>query len=134
MGFEEVGWHCEGHNHGSVALARKIGFTQQDNYLMYIVKFDLLSHRCEYGMMAYYFRNYQEATEEFEIAFEMSEVDPWYYVLAAKSYAHLKNKEKSLFYLNKAVKKGWTEFEEFTKYYEFHFIHDSDVWRDLFIN
>jgi RimJ/RimL family protein N-acetyltransferase len=111
IGYTTVGWHCENHNYGSIAVAQKVGFVQERDYFHYICMFDEAVHLAETAMRHFFDRQYEEAIDYFERAFAMKEVSPWFYTLAARAYAVRKERDSVVRYLKKAKSLGWTNWD-----------------------
>lgn len=54
-GFKTVGWHCEAHNWGSIATAKKVGFKKKTEYYAWVCKFDLEQHIKEKKIVEKYY-------------------------------------------------------------------------------
>lgn len=111
IGYTTVGWHCENHNYGSIAVAQKIGFVKERDYFHYICMFDEAIHHAETAMRHFFDGNYEDAIDYFERAFAMKDVSSWFYVLAARAYAFRNNPEVVVKYLKKAKSLGWTNWD-----------------------
>lgn len=55
LGFREVGWHCEAHNHGSIGTALKVGFTKRTDYYAWVCKFEKETHEKESEILKKYY-------------------------------------------------------------------------------
>lgn len=54
-GFNEVGWHCEAHNFGSIGTALKLGFSKKTDYYAWFCKFDKETHERESEIVKKYY-------------------------------------------------------------------------------
>ncbi|MHA1935577.1 MAG: GNAT family N-acetyltransferase [Candidatus Thorarchaeota archaeon] len=110
-GYSNVGWHCEDHNFGSIALAKKVGFVKERDYAHYICMFDEGEHLVEKGMRHFYEKEHEDAIAEFERAFEIGEVPIWSYLLAARSFATKNEIGPVVKYLERAKNLGWENWD-----------------------
>ncbi len=110
-GFSKVGWHCENHNYGSIAVARKVGFVKERDYYHYICMFDEAVHHAEQAVRHFFDKEYDESIDCFERAFAMKDVSSWFYTLAAQAYAVKNEPEVVVRYLRKAKSLGWTNWD-----------------------
>lgn len=108
-GFSMVGWHCDDINHGSIGVAKKVGFVKERDYVHYICMFEEAWHFAESGLRLYWDKQYNEAISEFENGFKLGKPPVWSYVLASRSYAAIGNNEKAGQCLIIAKELGWTE-------------------------
>lgn len=108
-GFSMVGWHCDDINHGSIAVAKKVGFVKERDYVHYICMFEEAAHFAETGLRYFYDERHEQAIGEFEKGFEVGNPPIWSYVLVARSYAAIGNDENAKHYMAIARELGWTE-------------------------
>jgi len=85
IGYSLVGWHADDGNDGSIAVAQKIGFVKERDYVHYICMFSEAVHFAESGMRHFLNDEYEDAISDFEKAFRLGEVPDWSYILAARS-------------------------------------------------
>ncbi len=111
IGYSSVGWHCEDHNYGSIAVAKKVGFIKERNYVHYICMFNEAEHFAERGMRYFYGKNYEKAIDDFKQAFKIGNVPIWSYLLVARSYATKNEPNKVLEYLKRAYDLGWENWK-----------------------
>ncbi|MFW9835368.1 MAG: GNAT family N-acetyltransferase [Candidatus Thorarchaeota archaeon] len=131
-GFTSVGWHCEDHNFGSIATARKVGFVKERDYVHYICMFNEAEHHAETGMRHFFDRAYDEAIASFERGFAIREGVPvWSYILAARCYAAKNDARNAVKHLELAYDSGWKNWITVIESNELKLIEDSDIFRDF---
>lgn len=111
-GYSTVGWHCENHNYGSIAVAQKVGFVKERDYVHYICMVDEAEHLAESAMRHFYNRLYNDAILDFQRAFGIGDVHAWFYTLAAKSYAAIGNRAEAFEHFMEAKRRGWSNWDE----------------------
>ncbi len=131
IGFKTVGWHCDNLNYGSIAVAEKVGFTKERDYVHYICMFDEAEHYAEKGMRYFYQSQYGKAIEDFERAFKLGKVPIWVYVLAARSYATQYEVDKALRNLREAQNRGWKNWDPVLQSKEMEHIQDNGSFVDF---
>ncbi|MHA2230680.1 MAG: GNAT family N-acetyltransferase [Candidatus Thorarchaeota archaeon] len=125
IGYSSVGWHCEDHNHGSIAVAKKVGFVKERDYVHYICMFKEAEHFAEKGMRHFYDQEYEEAIASFDYAFKTGEVPIWSYLLAARSYATKNEVGLVIKYLDQAKNLGWENWDPVVNSEELLLIQDN---------
>ena len=131
LGYSNVGWHCENHNHGSIAVAQKVGFVKERDYVHYICMFDEAVHYAEKAMRHFFDRQYEDAIANFELAFEMKDVSVWFYTLAARAYAEMNEPDSVVKYLKQAQKLGWTNWSAVLNSNDLAPILDNESFKDF---
>jgi RimJ/RimL family protein N-acetyltransferase len=126
IGFKSVGWHCEDNNHGSIAVAQKVGFVKERDYVSYICMFSESEHYANMGMRHFFNKEYENAINDFESAFKIGEVPIWAYILAARAYATKNEVELVVKYLERAHSNGWENWKLALNREEFLPLHDRD--------
>ncbi len=130
-GFDVVGWHTDGHNHGSIGTAEKVGFVKERDYEQYICMFNEAMHLAEAGMRLFYDEDYSQALELFEKAFELGEVKDWAYYLAARICAKSNDSDKAVKYLFRAAELGCQYADHALNNEEFISLHNRVEWSEI---
>jgi RimJ/RimL family protein N-acetyltransferase len=129
-GFQEVGWHCNADNIGSVKTAEKVGFKRQNKYFYYFYVFDEIDHMASMGWFYFKQGQYRKTTDYYEHVFKAREENPdYFYHLAALAWAALEIPEMAIKYLNAAVDRGWKNREWTEKEEKFRFLHNNPEWK-----
>jgi len=131
QGFTSVGWHCEDHNYGSIAVAQKVGFLKERDYVHYICMFDEAEHFAERGMRYFFNKQYDMAINDFENAFKIGKVPIWSYLLAARSYAAKNDVKNVIENLTRAYDLGWDNWERVIKSEEIRLINSRKVLKNF---
>jgi RimJ/RimL family protein N-acetyltransferase len=131
-GYSKVGWHCENHNYGSIAVAQKVGFVKERDYFHYICMFDEAVHYAEQGVRYFFNNEFVEAVDYFERAFALKDVSSWFYTLAARAYAVRNELEATLKCLRKARSLGWTNWDAVVQSEQIQSIFASPPLKDFF--
>jgi len=132
IGYSKVGWHCENHNYGSIAVALKVGFVKERDYSHYICMFDEAVHLAETAVHYFFDREYEEAIDYFEHAFAMKELSSWFYMLAARAYAVRNDIDSVVKYLKRAKSLGWNNWDNVINSKQIQPILDSEPLKDFF--
>ena len=130
-GFSLVGWHCEDHNYGSIAVAEKVGFVKERDYKHFICMFDEAVHFAESGMRHFYDGEHEKAVSEFENAFKSGEPPVWAYLLAARSNGVTGNIERAKVYLIEAKKQGWNNWDPIAQSEELQSVISTSEWNEI---
>ncbi|MHA2462885.1 MAG: GNAT family N-acetyltransferase [Candidatus Thorarchaeota archaeon] len=125
IGYSSVGWHCEDHNHGSIAVAKKVGFVEEREYVHYICMFKEAEHFTEEGMRHFHDQKHEDAMASFDYAFKTGEVPIWSYLLAAQSYATKNEVGLVIKYLERAKSLGWENWDPVVNSEELQLIQDN---------
>lgn len=131
LGYSTIGWHCENHNYGSIAVAQKVGFVKERDYVHYICMFDEAVHLAEKAMRHFFDRQYVDAIADFERAFTMKDVSIWFYPLAARAYAAMNEPTPALKYLKQAQVLGWKNWDSILISAELESIKDDPAIKDF---
>jgi GNAT superfamily N-acetyltransferase len=131
-GYSAVGWHCNADNIPSWKMAEKVGFQFNREYAYYFYIYDPVDHLAELGWYYYKRGEYARTVDYYKQVFTRRRENPdYYYHLAASAWALLGNKEKSLRYLNEAVRAGWKDAEYTRAQEEFSILHGESEWDQL---
>jgi len=128
-GFRTVEWHCNARNISSWKTAEKVGFERNRQYAYYYYMCDPIDHLAERGWFYYLQGEYARTVQYYERVFALRAQNPdYYYHLTASAWAHLKDGEKALHYLQAAVDHGWRNAEATRQGQEFAILQDTPEW------
>lgn len=132
-GYSLVGWHADDLNAGSIAVAEKVGFEKERDYVHYICMFSEAEHLAESGLRHFYNDRFEDAISDFEDAFRTGEVPPWTYILAGRSYTALSNTEKASDQFIKAKLAGWNDWDWLFQNKEIKSKYGDKEWSALLV-
>ena len=129
--FSLVGWHCEDHNYGSIAVAEKVGFVREREYVHYICMFDEAVHYAESGMRSFYAGRHRDAIADFQRAINSGKPPVWTHILAAQSFAAMGEPDQAIDHLAAAKNRGWTEWSRLLDREGFQSLFSSEQWERI---
>lgn len=128
-GFSAVGWHCNAINIASWKTAEKVGFERDCQYAYYYYVYDPIEHLAERGWYYYLRGEYARTIQYYEQVFALRDENPNnYYYEMASSYARLGEVENAIRFLQKAVDRGWSDFQWTRQQEEFRILHGMPEW------
>ena len=130
-GYSLIGWHCDNHNYGSIAVAEKVGFEKERDYVHYICMFDEAVHFAETGRRQFYSAKYDEAISSFNEAFRLGNASSWAYILTGRSYIGLGRHADASDYFLKAKSNGWSDWSWLLRNEEIKSKYTTEEWNDL---
>jgi GNAT superfamily N-acetyltransferase len=131
-GYTRVGWHCDDINHGSINIAKKVGFELDVEYTYYCYQVNQVNHLAELGWFHYQRGDHQKTRDCYEQVFALREENPnYFYHLAALCWGEVNDKEKTLAYLEKAVQSGWNAVDYTASKGEFAFLKDDPHFKAI---
>jgi len=140
-GLNQVGWHCDEYNLGSIGVAEKVGFKLERKYIQYYACSNEAHHLEETAQAHFRAKRYKEAIECYEKFFAtppeklpkwLREILPQemgtHYFRVALAKAAIGDRDDALKYLEKAVDNGWLYIDFLKSCKEFENMHGTPEW------
>jgi len=142
--FQQVGWHCDEYNPGSIGVAEKVGFKLERKYIQYYACANEAHHLEETAQAHYRAKRYKEAIQCYEKFFSTppEELPEWlreilpqelgtHYFRVALAKAAIGEDTGALKYLEKAVDNGWLHINFLMSRREFESMHGTSAWNSI---
>jgi RimJ/RimL family protein N-acetyltransferase len=143
-GFEQVGWHCDAYNLGSIGVAEKVGFKLERKYVQYYACANEAHHLEETAQAHFRAKQYEEAIESYEKFFAtpqeqlpdfLRKVLPQelgvHYFRVASAKAFIGDNHGAMEYLEKAIDNGWLYIGFLKGRKEFEGVHGTPEWNRI---
>jgi RimJ/RimL family protein N-acetyltransferase len=130
-GYSLVGWHADDINEGSIAVAQKVGFVKERDYVHYICMFSEAEHLAESGLRHFHNKDYDCAISDFDKASQVGEVPVWSYVITARSYAAIGDANHAMEYLIKAKENGWSNWDRTIQDKALQSLFTVEKWNEI---
>ncbi len=130
-GIHRVGWHAWSDNLGSLATARKDGFSEHEPTSVLYGWRDPAFHHAVLGNRRLRQNDYAGALGWYEQAFNLGEPPAWAYWNAAICQAHLQQASSALAFLRDAAARGLNDPEMLQASPHFTQLHATSEWQAL---